>query len=138
MDEHSGEIEPGTVIDMAGEVIGLSASHGEACLMAHGSGPPVRLEGHTIGLGSLTADSMPPHSGEMHPDGDEVLITVSGVIDVDLELDSGTRNVRVGPGQALVVPKGVWHLIRLVETGQVVNINQGPRGEHRSLDPVPG
>lgn len=69
----------------------------------------------------------------MHSDGDEVLILRSGAIDVDLELGSGMQTVRLGAGQALVVLRGVWHLIRLVEPGQLVNITPGPRGEHRPL-----
>lgn len=136
MHEHSTPIEQGAVIDLSGDVIGLGMD-GVARLMAHTQGPPLRLEGHTIALGMLTADTMPPHNGEMHPDGDEVLIMVSGLIDVDLELDDGTQTVRLAPGQALVVPQGVWHLIRLVEPGQLVNITPGPRGEHRPLGPVP-
>ena len=104
MDETSAGIAPGTVIDLEGEVIGLRAD-GVARLMAHAVGPPLRLDGHTIGLGRLAGDTMPPHNGEMHPDGDEVLIMVSGVIDVDLELDAGTETVRLESGQALVVPQ---------------------------------
>lgn len=132
MDETSTDIAPGTVIDLGGEVIGLQAN-GIARLMAHAAGPPLRLDGHTIGLGMLAADTMPPHNGEMHPDGDEVLIMVSGVIDVDLELEAGTQTVRLGAGQALVVPEGVWHLIHLIEPGQLVNITPGPSGDYRPL-----
>ncbi|MEZ5382488.1 MAG: cupin domain-containing protein [Microthrixaceae bacterium] len=132
MGEGSAGIVPGTVIDLEGEVIGLRAD-GIARLMAHAAGPPLRLDGHTIGLSRLTGDTMPPHNGEMHPDGDEVLIMVSGAIDVDLELDAGAETVRVDPGQALIVPQGVWHLIRLVEPGQLVNITPGPRGDYRPL-----
>jgi len=44
--------------------------------------------------------------------------------------DAGTEIV---PGEALVVPRGVWHLIECVEPGRMINITPGPRGEHRPL-----
>jgi mannose-6-phosphate isomerase-like protein (cupin superfamily) len=127
-------IVPGGVIELASEVIGLSRADGSAGLMPRSAGgPPKRIEGHTIGFGTITHDNLPPHAGEMHPDGDEVLVMTSGCVDVVLELPDGTRTVRVGPGQALVVPAGVWHLISCVEPGELLNITPGPRGEHRPL-----
>lgn len=131
--ETSTEIASGEVIDLMNDVIGLR-NDGVARLMApHPGGPPTRLDGHTIGLGMVRADNMPPHAGERHPDGDEVLVMISGCIDVHLELDDGDKTVRVGPGEALVVPRGVWHLIESIEPGQMVNITPGPNGEHRPL-----
>jgi mannose-6-phosphate isomerase-like protein (cupin superfamily) len=133
-DDDSTALAPGTVIPMADSVIGLRAD-GTARLMASSEGgPPKRLEGHTIGFGAITPDNLPPHAGERHPDGDEVLIMVAGAIDVDLEFDDGTRTVRLGPGDALVVPQGVWHLIHCVEPGQLVNITPGPSGEYRPIE----
>lgn len=127
-------IGQGTVIDLAGEVIGLRRDDGGACLMpSMGGGPPKRLDGHTIALGEISADSLPPHAGERHPDGDEILILVSGRISVHLELPDGDATVEVGAGEALVVPRGVWHLIDVIEAGQLVNITPGPEGEYRPL-----
>lgn len=134
--ETSTEIVPGTVIDLTTDVIGLR-DDGSARLMAPSEGgPPTRLDGHTIALGTIRSDNMPPHAGERHPDGDEILLMISGRIDVHLELDDGDQTVRVGPGEALVVPRGVWHLIDSVEPGQLVNITPGPNGEHRPLPPA--
>ena len=131
--ETTSGIAPGTVIDLMTDVIGLRSDR-LACLMAPSNGgPPTRLDGHTIGLGMVSAENMPPHAGERHPDGDEVLVMISGSIDVHLELDEGNKTVRVGPGEALVVPRGVWHLIESIEPGQLVNITPGPNGEHRPL-----
>jgi hypothetical protein len=36
-------------------------------------GPAKRIDGMTMGVVTLTADSLPPHKGEVHPDGDELL-----------------------------------------------------------------
>lgn len=119
------------MIDLANTVIGLGRT--ERSMPPGRGGPPKRLDGHTISAGVMTAHTMPPHAGERHPDGDEILFMVSGSIDVDLEFDDGAQTVRLGPGDALVVPRGVWHLIHLVEPGRLLNITPGPHGDHRPL-----
>ena len=75
-----------------------------------------------------------PHAGEVHPDGDELLFMVSGAITVRLELPEGERTVEVAAGEALVVPKGIWHLVTLREPGRLVHITPGPNGDHRPLE----
>ena len=87
--ETSLEIATGTVIDLTTSDLGLRRD-GVARLMAPSNGaPPRRLDGHTIGVGMISTDNMAPHAGERHPDGDEILIMVSGRTDVHLELDDG-------------------------------------------------
>ena len=53
-----------------------------------------------------------------------------------LELDEGDRAVDIRPGDALVVPRGVWHNILCVEPGQIIHITPGPGGDarHRTRD----
>ena len=63
---------------------------------------PTRIDGYTIGAPDLTSD--PPHNGEMHPDGDELLYMVSGSVTVRLELPEGDRVVELDPGDAVVEP----------------------------------
>ena len=48
-------------------------------------GPPVRIDGMTVGI--ITAEGDAPHRGEVHPDGDEILYVVSGGIQVTGESD---------------------------------------------------
>lgn len=72
-----------------------------------------------------------PHGGEMHPDGDEVLFLISGKIDVVLEQNDGETVVPVAPGQALVVPCGIWHRVLLREPSRLLYITPGPRAEWR-------
>lgn len=50
----------------------------------------------------------PPHAGEIHPDGDELLYLVDGAVDVILDEAAGERCLGLQPGQAFVVPCGVW------------------------------
>jgi mannose-6-phosphate isomerase-like protein (cupin superfamily) len=127
-------IEPGQVLDLAGEVVGLERESRRAILVDQPRGrPPRRIDGYTVGAPLLEVGGEPPHNGEMHPDGDELLYLVSGRIDVHLELEDGNRTVTLGAGQAIVVPRGVWHRISHVEPGHLIHITPGPGGDHRPL-----
>lgn len=74
-----------------------------------------------------------PHGGEMHPDGDELLFLLSGRVDVVLEDGGKHQTIPVGPGEAVVVPRAVWHRVVLRESSHVLHITPGPGGEHRPL-----
>jgi len=41
-------------------------------------GPPERIDGMTVGVVTLTSDALPPHKGEVHPEGDEILYFIAG------------------------------------------------------------
>jgi len=69
----------------------------------------------------------------VHPDGDELLYLISGAVTVTLELAGGDVLVDLGAGDAVVVPKGVWHKITMREPGQLIHITPGPNGDHRPL-----
>jgi mannose-6-phosphate isomerase-like protein (cupin superfamily) len=126
------EIEPGRRIDLAREVIGLDGGDRRARIVEQKRGrAPERIDGLTIGAPELTGDA--PHNGEMHPDGDELLYLISGAVTVRLELPEGDRTVELEAGNAIVVPKGVWHRINLREPGRLVHITPGPNGDHRPL-----
>lgn len=126
------EIEPGRLVDLANEVVGVDRGDRRARIVEQQPRrPPNRIDGFTVGAPMLTGDA--PHDGEMHPDGDEVLYLVSGRVRVELELPDGDRHVELGPGDGLVVPQGVWHRVRLVEPGVLVHVTPGPNGDHRPL-----
>jgi mannose-6-phosphate isomerase-like protein (cupin superfamily) len=130
------EIEPGQKIDLSCEVVGIDRSDRRARLVEQQNGrPPQRIDGFTVGAPMLTGDA--PHSGEMHPDGDELLYLVSGAVTVRLELPGGDRTIELAAGEALVIPKGVWHLVTLREPGRLVHITPGPHGDHRPLEGSP-
>jgi mannose-6-phosphate isomerase-like protein (cupin superfamily) len=46
---------------------------------------------------------------EFHPEGDELLIGISGELQITLLLDDGPETSVVRPGEVVVVPRGVWH-----------------------------
>lgn len=52
------------------------------------SGPPPRAEGVTFGFHHVDRDS--GHGGEFHPDGDELLVVLTGALAVDLDAADGT------------------------------------------------
>jgi hypothetical protein len=126
------EIPTGEPFDLSREVVGLERSSGRARFMIwEGDRPPPRIKGYTVGAPFV--DGPPPHAGEMHPDADELLYVLSGRLRVQLELDGGDRDVVLGAGQALVVPRGVWHQILTEEPGQLLHITPGPGGRHRPV-----
>jgi mannose-6-phosphate isomerase-like protein (cupin superfamily) len=125
------DIEPGRRIDLTCEVVGFDRADRRARIVEQPGGPPQRIDGFTVGAPELTGDA--PHNGELHPDGDELLYMVSGAVTVRLELAEGDRTVELSAGDALVVPKAIWHRITLREPGQLIHITPGPNGDHRPL-----
>ena len=75
----------------------------------------------------------------MHPDGDELLYLVSGRIDVILEDGGDVETVGVQrvealqAGDAILVPRGVWHRVDVREPSHLVHVTPGPGGGHRPL-----
>ena len=126
------EIQPGRRIDLTREVVGFDRAGGPARLVDQVAGrPPQRIDGFTIGAPQIAGD--PPHDGEMHPDGDELLFLVSGAATVTLELSGGNTQVDLGAGDAIVVPQGVWHQVTTREPGRLLHITPGPNGAARPL-----
>ena len=124
------EIEPGQRIDPTHQVLGIDRMTRRAVLVEQEPGrPPRRIDGVTIGAPLLTGDA--PHDGEVHPDGDEVLYLISGAVSVRLELAGGDQHIDLAAGDALVVPRGVWHKITMKELGQLLHITPGPGGDAR-------
>ena len=91
------------------------------------SGPPERVAGMTLGY--IDTDTDAPHNGEVHPDGDEILLVISGKIQVTC--DSHAKPLILGPRQACIIPRGEWHKVIVLERSQFIHITPGPRGEYR-------
>ena len=69
---------------------------------------------------------------EMHPAGDEILCLISGAMSVVLdEGKARQRKVRLKPGEAFIVPRGVWHTFEIEQDGDLLAITRGAGTEHR-------
>jgi mannose-6-phosphate isomerase-like protein (cupin superfamily) len=70
---------------------------------------------------------------ERHPGGDEILILLSGELEMVLETRTGTRRTRLKGGQAFVVPRNTWHRALVKKPGKLMFITPGAGTEHRPL-----
>ena len=116
--------------DPSTHTIGLNRDL-EAAKVPEQADPPVPVDGITFGVASMSENS--PHGGEMHPDGDEILYLVSGRARV-VFLDGSEDDIDMCPGDGLVVPKGVWHRVDILEPCQIVYVTPGPNNQFRPLD----
>lgn len=71
-------------------------------------------------------------SWERHPAGDEVVIVLSGRIDLIQRIGGGERRIALGPGQAAINPTGVWHTADVHDPGDVLFITPGAGTEHEA------
>ncbi|KAA3604504.1 MAG: cupin domain-containing protein [Planctomycetota bacterium] len=115
--------EENRIYPLATTLLGLDRN-GIARPLEWNHGPPPSLDGYTIGAPILERE--PPHDGEMHPDGDEILFLISGQVTLILEDQEPASEILLQPGQAIVVPRGVWHRIRLHEVSQILHVTPGP------------
>ncbi len=113
--------------DPATQAIGIDNKLA-ASTLPHQPDPPVPFEGMTFGVATMTANS--PHGGERHPDGDEILYLVSGRIRI-VFIEDPLDDIDMLPGQGLVVPKGLWHRVDIVEPSQIVYLTPGPNNEFK-------
>src|SRR5262245_30070332 len=114
-------------IDLSHNHLGLDRA-GKATVFPDAGGPPPTIDGLTFGAATMTRSA--PHGGELHPDGDELLYLVSGGVDLVLERDGGEDVVALRPGQAFIVPRGVWHRVTVREPSHLLYLTPGPHAEH--------
>ena len=110
--------------------VGLSRDL-HASLVPEQPDPPIPVDGITFGVASMTENS--PHGGERHADGDEILYLISGRVRV-VFLDADDDDIDMLPGDGLVVPKGAWHRVDILEPCQIVYATPGPNNEFRPLE----
>lgn len=99
--------------------------------LSEGFSPFDRFSGFTFTPFSMSQDA--PHGGEMHPDGDEIVYIFSGKIEVTLELEEEVM-IQVGEEEGIIIPKGIWHKIHVVDPVKGVILSPGPSFEYRELN----
>ena len=70
-------------------------------------------------------------SWEVHPDGDEIVVLLSGAVDLVLDLPGGQRTVELRDRGAAVVPRGVWHTANVLAPSEALHITRGEGTTHR-------
>ena len=87
-------------------------------------------EGRLVMIGEETTTW---DSWERHPGGAELVVLLSGRVDVIQDLPEGPHTIELHPGQAVINPAGVWHTARVHEPGRALFITPGLGTEHRPL-----
>ncbi len=70
---------------------------------------------------------------EMHPAGEEIVYLLSGAVDLVLQEPAGERVVALCRGQAVIVPRGVWHRGIVRSPGDTLHITRGDGTQHRPV-----
>lgn len=69
---------------------------------------------------------------ERHPQGDEVLVALSGAVTVVIEgLDGVEQRHPMQSGDALVIPAGCWHTADVQAPGRMLFLTYGEGTTHR-------
>lgn len=70
---------------------------------------------------------------EMHPNGDEIVVLMSGSVTFVFERAYGIEDlVLEKPGEFVVVPKGVWHKAKAHSASCAMFITPGEGTQHRA------
>jgi mannose-6-phosphate isomerase-like protein (cupin superfamily) len=78
-------------------------------------------------------------SWEMHPEGEELVLLMSGSVDFILDDGGDPRTVELRqPGAFALVPRGAWHRARPHAPTTMLFITQGRGTRHRPYDPGAG
>lgn len=73
-------------------------------------------------------------SWEMHPQGDETVILLSGQVTFVLQQDAGEKLVLLEqPGDFVVVPKNTWHRARTAVKTKLLFVTPGEGTQHKPL-----
>lgn len=91
-------------------------------------GPPETFDGLNVGVATLDRD--PPHNGEIHLDGDELLYVISGSVSVTSDSNPGGF-MELGAGDGCIIQKGEWHKVHILEKTTLIHITPGPNNKHR-------
>ena len=80
-----------------------------------------------------TAQSADWDHWERHPAGEEILVLMSGELELVLDTDKGEQRAVLGSGQTFIVPRGIWHRGIVKQPGQLMFITPGAGTEHRPV-----
>ena len=71
-------------------------------------------------------------SWEVHPNGDEIVLLISGNVTFVLQSESGETYIKLSEhGQYVVVPNGVWHTAKVKEKSKLLFVTPGQGTQHK-------
>jgi mannose-6-phosphate isomerase-like protein (cupin superfamily) len=70
-------------------------------------------------------------SWERHPAGEELVVVFSGKVVVIQDLNGVENRIELGPRQAVVNPRSVWHTADVLQPGDALYITPGLGTQHR-------
>jgi mannose-6-phosphate isomerase-like protein (cupin superfamily) len=82
-----------------------------------------QLDGVLVGQADVSTSSR--HHGERHLDGDELVCLISGSVTLALEDGDAQQEVALEPGEAVVVPQGVWHRLLVDHPSRLLFLSTG-------------
>jgi quercetin dioxygenase-like cupin family protein len=85
----------------------------------------------------VSAQSETWDTWERHPAGEELVVLLTGRVDVIQELDGAEMTTPLQPGEAVINPTGVWHRSVVHEPGTALFITPGLGTEHRPIVAAP-
>lgn len=89
------------------------------------------FKGHVLVAMHEFGESWP--SWEIHPEGDELVVLLSGEAEMVLDENDGKRGVRLGnAGDYVVVPRGTWHTARISVAARMLFVTPGQGTENKS------
>jgi quercetin dioxygenase-like cupin family protein len=86
------------------------------------------VEGRLV---SLATFSEPWAMWEVHPEGDELVVCLSGTVTLHQELDGEVRTLELRVGDAVVNPPGAWHTADVDAPATMLFVTAGTGTEHR-------
>lgn len=72
-------------------------------------------------------------SWRMHSQADELLVLLSGVVDLVLDTEHGPETISLRGNEACLVPAGTWHRAIVHEPGTVLQLTRGQGTLHRPV-----
>jgi quercetin dioxygenase-like cupin family protein len=74
-----------------------------------------------------------PDMWEMHPTGDELLVMLTGALTVDYSDGVQQGSCSLAAGDAVAMPSGLWHRLRLREAGLLLTLTPLEGTQHSDM-----
>jgi mannose-6-phosphate isomerase-like protein (cupin superfamily) len=133
---------PTPIVDLAASNVILDAGSGARAVpggdefwaaLASGAYPELD-EGRLVAMFDYDSDWK---SWEMHPEGEELVILVSGRATFVIETDGSEQTIVLSrPGEMVIVPRGTWHTARTDTPVRMLFVTAGKGTEHRDATQV--